>query len=96
MTPRPCLCGCGRQFSRPLSMPLCVPATQRARRVFRELARGLDTSEYQRLYNRFWIDQETVRAALAGNLDEVRRRVQFRADHGLYADPDRAPIAVGA
>lgn len=95
--PRPCLCGtCGRTYRRPRSFPLCADADRRAWAVCRSLYGDAGLAEQSRINARFWIDEETVTAALRGDRREVARRVAFRAQHGLYSDPDRAQLAIGA
>lgn len=54
-----------------------------------------DLIEQAKFSARFWVDQKTVEAALRGDLTKVMRRVAYRAEHGLYADPDRALMGVG-
>lgn len=88
---RSCFCGCGKPFPRrSKSFPLCTSANARAWAVCRSLYGDAGVAEQSRINARFWVDERTVAAALAGDLDEVRRRIDFRAAHGLYADPDRA------
>lgn len=92
---RPCLCGtCGRTFNRPKSIALCKPANTRAWAVMRSLAPD-DLIERAKFSARFWVDPETVRAALNGDLAKVQQRVAYRAEHGLYADPDRVLAGTG-
>jgi hypothetical protein len=90
-----CLCGCGRTYRRPKSMPLCKPASTRAWAVCRSLYGDADLCEQGRINARFWVDPETVRAALNGDLAKVQQRVAYRDEHGLYADPDRALAGAG-
>lgn len=59
-----CLDGCGRLLDRPKSLPLCKSASKRAFALFREQARGLDPTEYQRAYNAHFSSEQAVRAAL--------------------------------
>lgn len=97
MTPadqRACFCGCGRTFNRPKSIPLCKPASTRAWAVCRSLYGDADLCEQGRINARFWVDPETVRAALNGDLAKVQQRVAYRAEHGLSADPDRVLVGV--
>ena len=94
--PRKCLCGCPALFRRPRSLPLCRAATVRATAALRSLPLRDEPNAASRRSNRFWIDERTVLAALAGDLAEAERRVRYRADHGLHADPDSASVAIRA
>lgn len=92
MKPAPCLCGCGTLLARTKSYPLCRAATGRVFAFIRETAPD-DLNERQRMSNRVWVDERTVAAILADDVTEAVRRVRYRADHGLYADPDRVLAA---
>ena len=98
MTPEPraCLGGCGRTFARPKSIALCRAATIKANAAMRSLPLLDEPNAASRRSARFWIDPETVRLALVGDLDGAQQRIVYRAEHGLYASPDRGLVAIGA
>lgn len=96
MTPaaRSCLCGCGRTFNRSRSMPLCKLATARVYQLIPTLPLLDELNARDRRSNRVWCDEKTVAALLTDDMAEAQRRVEHRAEHGFYADPDRALVGV--
>jgi hypothetical protein len=64
---RPCLCGCGRMFIRPKSMPLCTAATARAWELCRAIPLRDEFNAVSRRNHRFWSSEATVAAALAAD-----------------------------
>lgn len=94
--PRSCLCGCRRTFSRSRSFPLCAAGTALVYARLKALPLLDEPNAASRRSNRVWYDEQAVRALLAGDVASAAIRVQFRADHGFYSNPDRALVATGA
>lgn len=95
--PRPCLCDCGRQLRRERSLPLCRAASARAYELVKlfPLPTNLSLADPRLARsNYFFCDAKTVAAALRGDLAEAARRMAYREQHGLGADPDRIVVAV--
>lgn len=92
---KPCLCGCERRILCSTGLPLCREASAR---LDSQIARlpliegGADPVLARR--NRVMVDHLTVAALLDGDLAEAERRVAFRAEHGLYSNPDARSLAV--
>lgn len=68
---------------------VCGSCSAQVYAVIRELPGADDLSERQRLSNFVWSDRRAVGAALTGDIPELMRRVNYRREHGFYADPDR-------
>lgn len=95
MIARQCLCQCGQSFPRrSRSLPLCTSASARLDTLITQLPLIENCADpIMARRNRVMVDAVTVAALLAGEMDEAARRVAYRAEHGLYASPDKAVAA---
>jgi hypothetical protein len=85
-----CICGCGKQFRRSRSMPICKAASDRAHALVKQIPPLDEPNAEFRRRNRFWADRSAVLAALRGDLGDAARRLAYQAEHGGRLAPVRA------